>query len=620
MAAARTDIPLPTCMTGKLPADGCEAADMSGGPERTAMTTPSRPKLLVLGGPTVDPSAVGRSLGDQFEVVTTTPQQAVQQLGTMQAAAVLADAGDFLPLERDLVARQSAILLNAIGEGVCLCADNGRVLWSNAVFDRMEDRVRKRVTAACRHALDRFTAESKEKESAVFRPRRYTLAFNKLEKFYDATITPVLPEMLSDAPRQPGTPRVITQVVAVVRDVTARRMMQRKIELISQAGGELVHMDAQVVKDMHVADRLKMIEDKVIHFAHELLNFDHFAIRLLNRDSGVLDLVMSKGLPQAALNVTLHARPTGNGISGYVAATGRSYICTDCTHDPLYVAGIEQAGSSLTVPLRMFDKVIGIFNIESEKKDAFTDTDRQFAEIFSQYVAMALHILNLLLVERYTTSQTTTGTVQGELSEPLNDLMVDVEQLKEQAQGDPVMRDCITRIMKDADSIRKRVKRAASGPRTLLGADEAINRREMDPVLDGRRVLVADNEAPMLEVVRDILRSRGAIIVTSDTGGGAIKLLDQWAATHDAEEGFDLIISDINLGDKTGYDVFAAAKHADVAVPVILMTGFGYDPHHSIVRASQEGLSCVLFKPFQAEKLVTEAKNAITSRASGPAR
>ena len=50
----------------------------------------------------------------------------------------------------------------------------------------------------------------------------------------------------------------------------------------------------------------------------------------------------------------------------------------------------------------MDDRVIGIFNIESQKPAAFTEDDRQFAEIFGRYVAVALNILNLLVVERFT--------------------------------------------------------------------------------------------------------------------------------------------------------------------------------------------------------------------------
>ena len=41
------------------------------------------------------------------------------------------------------------------------------------------------------------------------------------------------------------------------------------------------------------------------------------------------------------------------------------------------------------------------------------------------------------------------------------------------------------------------------------------------------------------------------------------------------------------------------------------MTGFGYDPNHSIVRASQEGLQAVLFKPFKVDQLLTEVRRAL---------
>jgi FixJ family two-component response regulator len=47
------------------------------------------------------------------------------------------------------------------------------------------------------------------------------------------------------------------------------------------------------------------------------------------------------------------------------------------------------------------------------------------------------------------------------------------------------------------------------------------------------------------------------------------------------------------------------------------MTGFGYDPHHSIVRSSQEGLHCFLFKPFQAQQLLEEVEKALTTGTGG---
>jgi len=65
------------------------------------------------------------------------------------------------------------------------------------------------------------------------------------------------------------------------------------------------------------------------------------------------------------------------------------------------------------------------------------------------------------------------------------------------------------------------------------------------------------------------------------------------------------------MPDKTGYEVFAAARKRRGNMPVILMTAFGYDPNHSIVRASQEGLQAVLFKPFKVNQLLTEVRRAL---------
>ena len=42
-------------------------------------------------------------------------------------------------------------------------------------------------------------------------------------------------------------------------------------------------------------------------------------------------------------------------------------------------------------------------------------------------------------------------------------------------------------------------------------------------------------------------------------------------------------------------------------MPLVLMSGFGYDPGHSIVKARQAGLlpNAVLYKPFRLDQLLS---------------
>jgi DNA-binding NtrC family response regulator len=74
---------------------------------------------------------------------------------------------------------------------------------------------------------------------------------------------------------------------------------------------------------------------------------------------------------------------------------------------------------------------------------------------------------------------------------------------------------------------------------------------------------------------------------------------------------YDLVISDIKMPGASGYDVFAQAKVSCPEARVILITGFGYDPNHSIVRANQEGLAAVVFKPFKVRQLLEECRSAL---------
>ncbi|MBL8991585.1 MAG: GAF domain-containing protein [Phycisphaerae bacterium] len=573
----------------------------------------------MLPGANVQAQQVQGLLAGRYDVVVADGSDAFALLRSQAVQAVIADTGTYLPLERHLVGHQSNVLLNALGEGVCLADSDGQVVWGNPRFLGYDPQTRARIGAACRQAA-KVLFDGQPVESRPANSRRYEVASADESKFYEVMVSPIAAE---------GGAR---HVAAVVWDATAVRRTQRKMAAIESAGAELVKLDADLIRKMNTGERLRVLEQKIVKSAHDLMHFDHFAIRLVDERTGKLELVMSQGLPPEAMEVELFARREGNGISGFVAATGKSYICNDTGRDPRYVMGIVAARSSLTVPLRLSDKVIGIFNVESTILNAFGEEDRQFAEMFANYVALALHILDLLVVERATTGATVSGTMEGELAEPLEDIAAELVRIKQEGgAADPNFARHLERISADVDAIRRRVKDVASGPRNILGAERALSDVTVDPAMAGKRVLVVDDEPRIRQVIRDVLRARGAEVVICERGGEAIEVLTGVGAPSGGLSGpgtertvgdagggvarpFDLLISDIKLPDKTGYEIFAAARRTNAGLPVILMTGFGYDPHHSIVRASQEGLSCVLFKPFQAERLIEEVHKALAGR------
>ena len=63
-----------------------------------------------------------------------------------------------------------------------------------------------------------------------------------------------------------------------------------------------------------------------------------------------LEPLLAYGMQADAKNRVLYAEAQGNGVTGFVAATGKSYLCEDTGTDPLYLPGAPGARSSLTVP------------------------------------------------------------------------------------------------------------------------------------------------------------------------------------------------------------------------------------------------------------------------------
>ena len=110
--------------------------------------------------------------------------------------------------------------------------------------------------------------------------------------------------------------------------------------------------------------------------------------------------------------------------------------------------------------------------------------------------------------------------------------------------------------------------------------------------------------------MKSILQRAGAEVDTRADGSGALEAVQTASSTKNP---YDLVLSDIRMPDRTGYEVFRGTNDLLPGVPVILMTGFGYDPHHSILRSSQEGMAAVLFKPFQASDLLEEVSKALSS-------
>lgn len=587
----------------------------------------SKPKLLIVGFSKARAQELCASLESRFDVLIDPPEKATASLEQGLAQIVLTTREELLANP----AHPAAMLLNAIGEGVCLLGPDGHQVWANERFMDLPEVIHhklRRCATQAREALGAVDARTigHQASTASCVLKQVPLTASAICKFevqdqldsgpiffevYISRAQPAGSVKSNQTPADKAHEQSGAALAVVVRDVTSNRRMTQRLNAIDQAGAELVSLEAETVRTRNAVERIKLLEERIVKIAHDQLHFDHFVIRVLDTRTGKLEPVIAAGLAREAVGLELYAEETGNGISGLVAVTGQSVICHNVQEDERFMPGLGNAQSSLTVPLQLHDRVIGIINIESDQPDTFSEEDRQFCEIFARYIAIALHMLDLLVVEQSTTNLHVSDRVRNELTDCLEDIVTEAETLKNDiANKDEHACEHISHIEDDVRRIRERLTNLTSGPQTLLGIDRALAVCEEDPVLKGKRILVADDESKIRRIIRDVLRTRGCSVDIYESGNAAIAQLERCKTEN--IPAYDLIISDINMPDRNGYEVFNAANQILPGVPVILMTGFGYDPHHSIVRASQEGLQSVLFKPFQIERLIEDARKALS--------
>jgi CheY-like chemotaxis protein len=555
-----------------------------------------KPKIVVVGPPDSASDGAIAGLASLFELVRVPDiVSAAAHLGDGDVVGVfcLGPSEPFGLENRCPV--WNARILEDLPDGVVLVDDENRVTWANERF--------RQLTATDELVGHSFYTVLGDPEilgpdfcpfhSALATGEPCTTKLRVAEKdYYQLHVVPVRGDV-----RGAGT------LIAVVRDVTGEMHQQQKLEAIHQAGIELTDLKPEEVCEMTVDERVSLLKSNILHHTQDILDFNVVEVRLLEQTTGRLVVLLAEGIDQDAIRRPLYARPQDNGVTGFVASTGKSYLCEDTAEDPLYLQAFEGARSSLTVPLMLHDEVIGTFNVESPEPRAFTESDLLFLEIYARDVAVALNTLELLAAQRLSVVQKSIEAIHRAVALPIDRILNETVHVIESYIGhDTAITDRLKSILRNAREIKELIQEVGKDM-APAEAVPVVTQPSQQQRFRGVRILVVDEDEQILDSAHGILEEHGCTVETARTGGQAVFMV------RSCPEGacYKVIISDVRLPDMTGHNLLVHLKKIIPGnVPLVLMQAFGYDPGHSIVKARQEGLhpKAVLFKPFLVDQLL----------------
>jgi CheY-like chemotaxis protein len=584
-----------------------------------------KPKIIVAGIPGDPPSApefidtTGLFNPEECDFVSvSTPADIVAMVASEPVTAVLL-AGQITTKPETVAALlMGPTILEHFPDGVALLDSCGGVLWANDILESFfngrggpsANFLTALGTPKWAHPSGDCSVPSTwlDKEaSADSGGLVLRMPDDRFLHLQSSPLFSVPPAGLQDAgEKQHNTPE---GSIVVVRDVTRTMLEQQKRAAIHQAGQTLADLTPTELADMTVQERIELLKSNIIYYSKDLLKFDVLEIRLLDRQTSRLEPLLAEGMQPEAESRVLFAREENNGVTGYVAATGRSYFCDNTIEDIRFLEGCKGAKSSITVPLLMHTEVIGTFNVESPEPGSFTNTDLQFLQIFAQDVAASLNTLELLVAEKASTAAESVEAIHGAVALPVDQLLNDTVNVMERYIGhDPDVVERLQRILKNARDIKLVIQRVGE-KMTPSYAQSQGRATGQKTALKDRSILVVDADDEVRAAAHNLLERQGCIVETARDGNEAISMVKAVKETS-----YDAIIADIRLPDMSGYELLIKLQEIIGPVPLILMTGFGYDPGHSIVKARQAGVELVLFKPFRLDQLLETVERCVLNR------
>jgi PAS domain S-box-containing protein len=402
----------------------------------------------------------------------------------------------------------------------------------------------------------------------------------------------------------------ITYVAEITRDVTRFLTYQKRIESLYQSVDRLLGILPEIVMQLDHRERAELIRNRIQELSQDLLPYDNFIVDVIDPDTKRLEPLICFGAYELEDIKKLDRRvgTEHSGITGYVATTGRSYLCKDCHGDPRYIHGITGARTSMTVPLRLSDRVLGTLNVESSTPGTFTEEDLKYLEIFAHFVAIALNTTNLLQEEEIVSVRRIAEILADRLNNSLAGIVQHLYLLKQLFIQD-------RSYLRTVETLEQQVNEMIADLGTSIKLDRIKSEAELEirpeivqEKFKGLRVLVAEDQVHIRKALHKTLKIWGFECDTAKDGAEAISLIQ---SRH-----YDLILSDVVMPRKTGRHVFRAAQEALPNTPVIFITG-GYDPSHASIELPA---AAVLYKPFKVIRLKDTIHKVLGDRpGKGPA-
>ena len=159
-----------------------------------------------------------------------------------------------------------------------------------------------------------------------------------------------------------------------IRDITERKRNEERLNAIYQ---QATRLGSSVTT--------QEISETTLDIMESVFNYQTLTFHLV--EGNTLMTLGTRGAQAVEVNLSL----TGPGITTKAARETQSVLVPDVSKCSDFVRGTTDSKSELAVPAVLNGETVAVLNVESEKKDDFTEADVKLLEMLAYHVSFALN-------------------------------------------------------------------------------------------------------------------------------------------------------------------------------------------------------------------------------------
>ncbi len=151
---------------------------------------------------------------------------------------------------------------------------------------------------------------------------------------------------------------------------------------------ERLHLLYQVSNVIHATLDSQEALQLIVSEAVRIMRASSGSLALINPSTNFLEIHAAQNLSSSARKLKLRV---GEGVTGWVAQTGKVARVGDVTQDKRYVSIRRDVRSELAVPLEVRGELRGVINVDSERADAFSADDQELLQELAIQASTVIH-------------------------------------------------------------------------------------------------------------------------------------------------------------------------------------------------------------------------------------